>query len=714
MKKRFCAIILCLCLMLSLFSVSAFAAGLSITADTEQKLLAALNRSEKVDSITITGSFTATEDCMIHYNGNNINYYYNTVITIAEGVTLTVGEGGQFGSAWFTFEGNWDDPLTPNGKIVNNGTVIVAKGGSCSDGFTNNGSIVVKEGGSMIGELENKAGKTVTVEAGGLLGTGTIRNFGTIDVMEGGTLVSWMGREISNEYGGTLELNGDAIFYGVRDGDRDMYWFNNQGTINKSNTGKVFTAFNATEATKNALKSAFGADMIYDGVPIYSAEEFYDAVEGKGNLYSRLLGANNPDRGKMHLMNDIKLDPNLNIGCGFLEIIVPYGVKLTIGDNTMLTAQTRIENGGTVLVKAGATFSTMQGAAIQNGGTITVNEGGTLISRMGGLICNDQSGMIFVNGTMNISTPQNWQMMGRFEDRGGSIFGSGVVNIANCKLSVLTDDDTFDDFSGTVHYYAASLDTQEELNAALQESSEDLPLLFITSKTGAAENEYSFVISDPTVIEDRTLIVMYDEEHKSRNIDFSDDGSLTLVNTPFIRWMTALDNTVELYLDGGTLADFIPFDDLTDISGTEDLILPTPTRDGYEFEGWLLEMFGQQPQLVPAGAFDISQPFESYTFTAQWKAVSDNFSLSLSNKTATSATVTLNNQTASAASVQYILAGYDQNGKMICSCSASVAASESKALTLSFASDAGVSELRAFVLDVASLAPLRKAWHSDL
>lgn len=244
---------------------------------------------------------------------------------------------------------------------------------------------------------------------------------------------------------------------------------------------------------------------------------------------------------------------------------------------------------------------------------------------MGSTIENESNGEIVVNGTFNISDPDDWGMMGKFKDSGGDITGDGRINISNCDLNVETDASTFSNFTGTVHYYAASVRTQAELNAALASGPADVPYIFVVA---GEDIEYTLTVTEPVTVTDRAFI-LYAEGDATRELAFEENGSLTLVNSTFVRGMYGSSNEygkkvydVGIDLNGGTLTNWEPFPCLTadalEDDTSADLTLPTPTRPGYIFIGWRLERFGQDTVTVSDGAFDITDDNSGYTFTAQW------------------------------------------------------------------------------------------------
>lgn len=699
MKKRVLAILITCCMALALLPAAALAAdGLTIAAATEAELMAALAKTERVDAINITDSFTITGDCRVKYNADTAaDPYLNTVVTIAAGKTLTVGDGGQFSVAWYTWEGDWSD--NPSAAIVNNGAVSVESGGLIDGDFgTNNGVLTVKRGGTVKAGFKNTGTGIVTVEAGGLLGTtqgGGIDNEGVITVAAGtqsngsdaAVLASRMGGRINNKSGGTLNMSGNLIIGGgwwdddETDGDpaeTEHAWFGSDGTIGGTG-GFVCVGYSgASDGTRAALGAAFPGRAILDGAPVYTEQALYDVLVNDGGCYDsyRIMaditvpaargssyagyeknlvidgshGSLTVDGAEFYpkflggygFVNGGLRDPALGAGpekgiitarngaqVGFVTlnagtIAAESGGSVSFGG----TGGEPGKNGGAVVVRSGGTLSTAQGTTLENSGTITVEAGGTLISRMGGTIEN--KGTIAAAGTFSISDPGSWDMLGKFRDNGGTITGTGVINIANSDLALQTDADTFASFAGTVKYYAASVTTQEELTAAL---ATDRPFIFITNvDSPAANREQVFTVCAPTAVIGRALILCGGgsefvgdgwtgggSDYNYRSIDIAEGGSLTLVNSTYTCWMEGGAYSVSIGLNGGTLQNWTPFPNVADCTAsTADITLPAPTRAGYVFAGWKLERFGKPDAAVPAGAFDITDGEEGYFFAAQW------------------------------------------------------------------------------------------------
>ena len=242
--------LLVLILCLSLLGVSALAAGngKTINVTSQEELVAALNRTEKVAAINITRDFTVTEPCYLEYDDAHLPYYHDTSLTVQAGVTLTVGKGGEFGNNMHTYD--WDKPqeYTPNGAAVNNGTIVVQNGGRVDGGFeTNNGEVYVESGGHCIIFRENRG--EVQVLAGGAYLTGMdgdVYNYGRVQVDEGATTGSRFGTTFHNE--GIFILDGDASYAGYKDYQGVChYWFENNGIY--SGGGRINVTTESIEFT---------------------------------------------------------------------------------------------------------------------------------------------------------------------------------------------------------------------------------------------------------------------------------------------------------------------------------------------------------------------------------------------------------------------------------------------------------------------------------
>jgi len=93
-----------------------------------------------------------------------------------------------------------------------------------------------------------------------------------------------------------------------------------------------------------------------------------------------------------------------------------------------------------------------------------------------------------------------------------------------------------------------------------------------------------------------------------------------------------------------------------------------------------------------------------------------NFAISLADHSEASATVTITNNTDSTALIQYVIAAYDENGKMLATKTETInlASSAPTTATIDFSDSDSVSVLKVFILDSSSQTPLRSSWSTTL
>ena len=96
--------------------------------------------------------------------------------------------------------------------------------------------------------------------------------------------------------------------------------------------------------------------------------------------------------------------------------------------------------------------------------------------------------------------------------------------------------------------------------------------------------------------------------------------------------------------------------------------------------------------------------------------VADSYALAVTSSSATSTTVMLTNNAGTTASIQYVLAAYTANDRMVTYTSAtrSMQDKQSVSLTVSYSGNDNVTHVQAFVLQSGTLVPLRDAWSSKL
>lgn len=135
----------------------------------------------------------------------------------------------------------------------------------------------------------------------------------------------------------------------------------------------------------------------------YANPEGLDSMTGKG----------------VRIKKDMTIKgPITNMG----EIYIPKGVTVTIAKGGILEG--KIENRGTIIVKAGGEVATTMGGDITNYGTIQVAKGGAITSQMGGNVVNKKAGTIKLAGTLNCGAFGNvW-----FKNA-GKVSGAGTAEI---------------------------------------------------------------------------------------------------------------------------------------------------------------------------------------------------------------------------------------------------------------------------------------------
>ncbi|MBR5423997.1 MAG: dockerin type I repeat-containing protein [Clostridia bacterium] len=384
--------------------------GAVIHVKSAEELAAALDMTEPVAEIFIDESFTVTGDCTIKFDPDHINNYHDTVVTVSEDATLTVGEGGMFGSFWPSFEGDWETPPMPNGRVINNGTVIVENGGQTGADFdTNNGEITVKAGGEAV--CCNTNNGTVTVEAGGAYNTtqgGRAVNHGLIDIKEGATMTSRFGTPIVNEADGVIRLDGE-FWCGCLHFDEDVMLFENYGEV--SGRGSVILyeldhenmPVSDMDALIVKMMQLLGQETRFenwDDIGIFRQVEASNCEELAAALTGERVVAGEHVEGDrdtfVRITGNIEVTDGQDLH-GMVMLLVPEDVKITVDAGGSLSCG--IKNEGTLEVLPGGKLSTSMGHQIENNGTLLVREGAELKSKMGGEVFNLENGELVLDGT---------------------------------------------------------------------------------------------------------------------------------------------------------------------------------------------------------------------------------------------------------------------------------------------------------------------------
>ena len=439
MKKRILGLLLTLCLLAALLPAAFAAEGLSLTVTSQAELSDALNRAEPVSAIRVTEDFTVTEESLVLFDEAHFPNYRSVTLTVEEGVTLTVGEGGVIGCAWFSFEGDWNDG--PEGRLINNGTVIVRSGGAIEGEFSrNNGELVVERGGEAVCATENEG--TVTVHAGGVYATtqGNVSvNRGVVSIEDGARMISRFGSTVENAAGGTILLDGD--FYCGCAGEE--LWFRNGGTVTGQGRVILYAADMEVMPTDLDVMLARMMDALgqetrfedWDDVGIYRLLTVSDAEGLRLAAMEERTIKGEPVEGNMDTLIELEEETQLElregIG-GMVTIIVPESASLVIQNEGNLTAG--IENYGEITVEAGGVLATVMGGPILNRGGIEIKPGAELHSQMGQAVVNEGELVLdgaFFCGSFDIDG-NNALWFENNEEAGGELHGSGfaVVYVA--------------------------------------------------------------------------------------------------------------------------------------------------------------------------------------------------------------------------------------------------------------------------------------------
>ncbi|MBR6407330.1 MAG: dockerin type I repeat-containing protein [Clostridia bacterium] len=439
-KKLLC-VMLTLAMAFSVLSASVpfvqAADGLTIEVRNEGELAAALNKTKPVSAINIAADFTVTKDCFIRYDSGRLENYSDTVMTVEQGVTLTVGENGFIGSLWPSYEGDWMTPPLPNGKVINKGTVVVENGGGIdADFYQNDGQVIIKNGGEAVCSSLNYG--TITVEPGGAYRTtqgDRSQNHGIITVCEGAELESRFGSTIVNCSDGVIELNG--VFYcgSVRYDGQDHIWFENEGTVTGS--GSVILYQEIVEGPVDmdaaivAMMGMLGQKTRFEN---WDDINIFRMIEASG--YEELAAACGGERivagenveGDMDtvvlITDDILLSDSQAIRT-MANIIIPEYAAVTVGNGGCLEGN--VENYGAINVESGGKLYTTMGGEISNYGSIAVAEGAELKSQMGSPLVNHKDASLALNGDFYCgSVRYDGQDHIWFENE-GTVTGSGTV-----------------------------------------------------------------------------------------------------------------------------------------------------------------------------------------------------------------------------------------------------------------------------------------------
>jgi len=382
----------------------------AITVTSEAELIGALNRTERVEAIRIAANFGITSDCTIQYDPAHLPYYADTLVSVDRGVTLTINEGGRLGSFWPSYEGDWRNGPIPNGKVVNNGTIVIEDGGATeADFYLNAGTIMIMAGGEGVCCDHNYG--WVTVENGGAYRTSQSdmavnERGGFVSIAQDAELEACFGTTFVNC--GTLQLDGR---FRVGADDWNLWFFND--TVNNANvsgSGSIFL-YHAAENDVSSLDGQIEAVMEmlgqetrfedWDDINIYAEYEADSFAELAACFPGDRVVAGEAVEGDLDVIVRLTGDVAVTGELATMGRIVIPGFTLTIPNGASAEASFEVCEGGAICVlPGGALLTTMGGEeAICNRGTITVDAGAELRSQMGGSVANRPGGALILNGS---------------------------------------------------------------------------------------------------------------------------------------------------------------------------------------------------------------------------------------------------------------------------------------------------------------------------
>ena len=424
------------------------AVGTEFDVTTPAELKKALNRNMPVKAINIVSDMTIYDDCTIQFDAEHIADYHDTVLTVKEGVVVTLGNGGFLGSFWPSYEGDWETPPFPDGKVINNGGIIIKSGGGIIADFdTNNGEIIVEDGGECVCATANNG--TVYVENGAVYQTSQgqeARNNGTVNVAPEGVMQSRFGSTIINESGGTINLDG-TFMCGCVGFESDTMWFENHGTVNGQGTIVLYEAdrdvahVSDMDALIEKMMEQLGQETrfedwedinIFKTVTVSSYEELAAALPG-----DRVVAGEHVE-GDMDviavLVDDITVPEGGNVRA-MATVIVPEGFSLTVSDGG--TLESAVENLGSVSVLPGGKLYTTMGGSISNYNEMIVAEGAELKSQMGGEVINEEGAELTVDGEFLCGCIGFEGNDGFWFENRGDVYGTGSIILYEADSDVM-------------------------------------------------------------------------------------------------------------------------------------------------------------------------------------------------------------------------------------------------------------------------------------
>ncbi|MBO4692839.1 MAG: hypothetical protein J5659_00385 [Clostridia bacterium] len=422
---------------------------------SQSALETALTQKSHISELNIISDFTVDKDCMIYFNGENLKCHHDTVLTVNEGVTLTIGNGGSIGSFWPSYEGDWETPPFPKAKIVNNGTVIVDDGGATKADFdTNNGTIIVKNGGNAV--VVNKNYGTVTVESGGNYMTtqgADAQNHGTVIINDGGYMEARFGTSIINCNDGKFVLDGTfrCNSYFDMEGTGHL-WFENDGEV--EGHGDVIIAAADSEIMPAGDKYPLIEEMMaqlgqekrfesWDDINILKLEEAATFEELELYLSAERIVAGEKVEGNMDTIVVVTEDVDVPTGKSIMtmgKVIIDSNKRFNICEGALLECS--LENHGIINVQNHGKLYTTMGGNIENYTNILICEKAELKSQMGASVINNQGASLHISGRFYCGSIGFDGNDGMWFENSGNVLGDGSIILYEAAFNDMPVKDT--------------------------------------------------------------------------------------------------------------------------------------------------------------------------------------------------------------------------------------------------------------------------------
>ncbi|MBR6921148.1 MAG: dockerin type I repeat-containing protein [Clostridia bacterium] len=452
-RKRTVSVLLAVLIAMTAVSfttITAHADDLVIDVETEEEFAAALNMDTPVAAINVVTSFSVRSDCTVKFDPEHIENYKDVVVTVCEGVTLTVADGGSIGTLWYTYEGDWETPPVPNGSMINNGTVIVDDGGWIDAAFKeNNGTMIIKDGAIAMCCDENNG--TVIVEGGMYLtsqGSRSVNN-GTLKIGENGVMISRFGTPIINADDGVIELDGEFMC-GVLGFDDGVLLFENHGTV--TGHGSVTLDNMSPEDVPAPDMDVMAERMMeqlgqetrfedWEDIDIFIQYEVTSYEDITSHLKDRTVAGEHVEGNmdlKFFIMGDIVIPEGDSIRVMSL-FVVAEGASLTVNGGAQL--ECGLINRSRTEVMPGGVLATTMGGNISNERDLIVHEGATIVSQMGGAVVNGESGKFILDGDFYCGCIGGESGDGCWFENFGDASGKGTVILYEAAPDIMPIND---------------------------------------------------------------------------------------------------------------------------------------------------------------------------------------------------------------------------------------------------------------------------------